>query len=66
MKRGRFVPAHLHLNVTYLLEADDTDPARRYLEKVTVPNVILLVFCGSRKNHLTNPKMVMLDIHSDS
>ena len=23
-KRGRYVPSHLHLNVTYLLEADDT------------------------------------------
>jgi len=23
MKRGRFVPAHLHLNLTYLLEADE-------------------------------------------
>lgn len=26
VKRGRFVSAHLHLNVTYLLEADDTRP----------------------------------------
>jgi len=25
-KRGAYVPSHLHLNVTYLLEADDTDP----------------------------------------
>ena len=25
-KRGRYVPSHLHMNVTYLLEADDTDP----------------------------------------
>lgn len=25
-KRGRYVPSHLHLNVTYLLEADETDP----------------------------------------
>ena len=25
-KRGSFVPAHLHLNLTYLLEADDTQP----------------------------------------
>ena len=25
-KRGRFVVAHLHLNVTYLLEADDRQP----------------------------------------
>ena len=24
-KRGAYVPSHLHLNVTYLLEADDTD-----------------------------------------
>jgi len=28
MKRGRFVSAHLHLNVTYLLQADDTQPLR--------------------------------------
>ena len=28
MKRGRFVSAHLHLNVTYLLEADDAQPLR--------------------------------------
>lgn len=27
-KRGRFVPAHLHLNGTYLLVADDTEPLR--------------------------------------
>ncbi len=27
-KRGRFVPAHLHLNGTYLLIADDTEPLR--------------------------------------
>ena len=26
VKRGRFVSAHIHLNVTYLLEADDTQP----------------------------------------
>ncbi len=25
MKRGRFVPAHLHLNLTYLLEADESE-----------------------------------------
>lgn len=25
-KRGAYVPSHLHLNVTYLLEADDTYP----------------------------------------
>ena len=25
-KRGRYVPSHLHLNVTYLLEADDAEP----------------------------------------
>lgn len=24
-KRGRYVPSHLHLNVTYLLEADEND-----------------------------------------
>ena len=25
MKRGKYVSSHLHLNVTYLLIADDTD-----------------------------------------
>ena len=25
-KKGRYVPSHLHLNVTYLLEADDSEP----------------------------------------
>ena len=25
-KRDRYVPSHLHLNVTYLLEADDAEP----------------------------------------
>ena len=25
-KRGRYVPSHLHLNVTYLLEANDAEP----------------------------------------
>lgn len=25
-KHGNYVPSHLHLNVTYLLEADDSDP----------------------------------------
>ena len=25
-KRGRYVPSHLHMNVTYLLEADDSEP----------------------------------------
>ena len=28
IKRGKFVSAHLHLNVTYLLTADDTQPIR--------------------------------------
>ena len=28
VKRGRFVPAHLHLNGTFLLIADDTEPLR--------------------------------------
>lgn len=28
MKRGKFVCAHLHLNATYLLEADDQAPIR--------------------------------------
>lgn len=27
-KRGQYVSSHLHLNVTYLLEADDTQPLR--------------------------------------
>lgn len=27
-KRGRYVPCHLHLNVTYLLEADPAQPLR--------------------------------------
>ena len=27
-KRGEYVPSHLHLNVTYLLEADDTEVLR--------------------------------------
>lgn len=26
VKRGEYVPSHLHLNVTYLLEADEMDP----------------------------------------
>ena len=28
MKRGRYVPSHLHLNVTYLLEADEAEVLR--------------------------------------
>ena len=28
VKRGKFVSAHLHLNVTYLLQADDSLPIR--------------------------------------
>ena len=28
VKRGKFVCAHLHLNATYLLEADDRAPIR--------------------------------------
>lgn len=27
-KRGRYVPSHLHLNLTYLLEADETEPLK--------------------------------------
>ena len=27
-KRGKYVSSHLHLNVTYLLEADDTEALR--------------------------------------
>ncbi len=28
-KRGKYVSSHLHLNLTYLLEADDSDPLTR-------------------------------------
>lgn len=28
IKKGEYVPCHLHLNVTYLLEADDTEPLK--------------------------------------
>lgn len=28
-KRGAYVSSHLHLNVTYLLEADETDPLQK-------------------------------------
>ena len=28
VKRGRYVSSHIHLNVTYLLEADPEDPLR--------------------------------------
>ena len=27
-KRGEYVPSHLHMNVTYLLEADENEPLR--------------------------------------
>ena len=27
-KRGKYVPSHLHLNVTYLLEADEEEVLR--------------------------------------
>lgn len=27
-KRGEYVPSHLHMNVTYLLEADETEPLK--------------------------------------
>ena len=27
-KRGRYIPSHLHLNCTYLIQADDTEPLR--------------------------------------
>lgn len=27
-KRGQYVPSHLHMNVTYLIEADDTRPLK--------------------------------------
>ena len=29
IKRGSYVPSHLHLNVTFLLEADDCSPLRK-------------------------------------
>lgn len=29
IKHGHYVSSHLHLNVTYLLEADDTEPLQR-------------------------------------
>lgn len=32
-KRGRYVSSHLHLNVTYLLKADDTRPIRPKLDE---------------------------------
>ena len=28
-KKGLYIPSHLHLNVTYLLEADPTEPVRQ-------------------------------------
>lgn len=28
IKRGKYVASHLHINVTYLLEADETEPLR--------------------------------------
>jgi ADP-ribose pyrophosphatase YjhB (NUDIX family) len=28
VRRGAYVPSHLHLNVTYLLEADESEPLR--------------------------------------
>ena len=27
-KKGKYVPSHLHLNLTYLLEADDSEPLK--------------------------------------
>ena len=27
-KKGKYVPSHLHLNITYLLEADDREPLK--------------------------------------
>lgn len=32
-KRGRYVPSHLHLNVTYLLEADEAEVLRIKLDE---------------------------------
>lgn len=48
------------ISAIYLFSRSSAQCALRAIEKVsiiTVPNVILLVFCGSRKNHLTNPKI---------
>ena len=35
MKRGRFVPAHLHLNGTYLLIADESEPLRVKADEIS-------------------------------
>ncbi len=32
-KRGRYVPSHLHLNVTYLLRADENEPIRPKMDE---------------------------------
>ncbi len=32
-KKGKYVSSHLHLNVTYLLEADEADPLQRKLDE---------------------------------
>lgn len=34
-KRGRYVASHLHLNVTYLLEADESEPLHACVEENT-------------------------------
>ena len=34
-KRGRYVSSHLHLNVTYLVEADPTEPLRAKPDEVS-------------------------------
>ncbi len=48
VKRGKYVPSHLHLNVTYLLEADQNDPLRvkkdensavRWIERSSAPEI---------------------------
>ena len=33
IKRGKYVPSHVHLNLTYALEADDTTPIRNQPEE---------------------------------
>ena len=32
-KNGKYVPSHLHMNVTYLLEADENEPIRAKVDE---------------------------------